>query len=59
MAQIPEWLNRDNVQMVLIVMITIGIHYYFISQRLQANVDEAIAEMEADKVAAAAASQSA
>lgn len=48
MAQIPEWLNRENIQLVLIVLVTMGIHYYFINSRLQAQVDETIAQMEAE-----------
>ena len=47
--RIPEWLNRETVQLTLIVLITMGLHYYFINTRIQATVDETIAEMEAEE----------
>ena len=31
---IPQWFNRETIQMVVIVMITFGVHYYFITNRL-------------------------
>ena len=31
---IPQWLNRETIQMVVIVIITFGVHYYFITNRL-------------------------
>ena len=31
---IPTWLNRDSIQMFLIVVITFVVHYYFITHRL-------------------------
>ena len=34
-----------------------GIHYYFINSKLQAQVDETIAEMEAEDAAKAAAAE--
>ena len=49
MAQIPEWFNRELIQMSLIVLVTLGIHYYFIIQRFQAGIDEEIAKMEAEE----------
>lgn len=54
MAQIPEWFNRENIQLTLIVLVTMGIHYYFISSRIQSQVDETIAQMDAEEAAAAA-----
>lgn len=51
MAQIPSWLNRENIQITLIVLVTMMIHYYFIHSRLQAKVDETLAEMEAEEAA--------
>jgi hypothetical protein len=49
MAEIPAWLTRESVQLTLIVLITFGFHYYFISQRLQDNADDAVAQMEAEE----------
>ena len=49
MAQIPEWFNRELIQMSLIVLVTLGIHYYFITQRFQTGIDEEIAKMEAEE----------
>lgn len=49
MAQIPSWLTRENIQITLIVLLTMIVHYYFIHSRLQATVDETIAEMEAEE----------
>ena len=54
---IPSWLNRESVQLFLVVLLTMGIHYYFISSKLQAQVDETIAEMEAEDAAKAAAAE--
>ena len=51
--QIPDWLNRETVQLTLIVLITMGVHYYFINARMAAKVDETIAQMEAEEAAAA------
>ena len=34
---IPQWFNRETIQMVVIVMITFGVHYYFITNRLINN----------------------
>ena len=31
---IPSWLTRENIQMIVIVIITFGVHYYFITNRL-------------------------
>lgn len=31
---IPSWFNRENIQMIVIVIITFGVHYYFITNRL-------------------------
>ena len=54
---IPSWLNRESVQLFLVVLLTMAIHYYFISSKLQAQVDETIAEMEAEDAAKAAAAE--
>ena len=54
MARIPEWINRETIQLTLIVLITMGFHYFFISSRIQAQVDETIAEMDAEEAAAEA-----
>ena len=53
MARIPEWINRETIQLTLIVFITMGIHYYFITNRFQQTVDATIAdlEVEAEEVA--------
>ena len=38
---IPAWLNRETIQMVLIVLVTAGFHYYFITNRLgNSSADE-------------------
>ena len=37
---IPQWFNRETIQMVVIVMITFGVHYYFITNRLTNNPSE-------------------
>ena len=34
---IPQWFNRETIQMVVIVIITFGVHYYFITNRLTNN----------------------
>ena len=52
MASIPEWINRDTIQLTLIVLITMGIHYYFITSKIQESVDASIAEMEAEEAVA-------
>ena len=52
--RIPEWFNRESIQLTLIVLITMGLHYYFISSRMQAKVDETIAQMDAEEAAFAA-----
>ena len=51
--RIPEWFNRETIQLTLIVLITMGLHYYFINSRMQARVDETIAQMEAEDAAKA------
>ena len=58
MAQIPDWLNRDTIQLTLIVLITLGIHYYFITQRFQAGIDQEIAKMQFEEKQAAEAAAS-
>ena len=50
MATVPEWINRDSIQLTLIVLITAMIHYFFISQRIQAGIDEEIAKMEEEEL---------
>ena len=50
MATIPEWINRETIQLTLIVLITALIHYFFITQRLQAGIDEEIAKMEEEEL---------
>ena len=52
-VHIPDWLNRENIQLTLIVLITMGVHYYFINARIQAQVDETISQMEAEDAAKA------
>ena len=38
---VPAWLNRETVQMVLVVLVTAGFHYYFITHRLaNSSADE-------------------
>ena len=54
MAQIPEWINRETIQLTLIVLITMGFHYYFITSKIQEKVDATIAEMEAEEALNAA-----
>ena len=44
---IPAWLNRETVQLVLMVAVTLGVHYYFISSRL-ANYKPEAEENNAD-----------
>ena len=50
MATVPEWINRDSIQLTLIVLITALIHYFFISQRIQAGIDEEITKMEEEEL---------
>ena len=50
MATVPEWINRETIQLTLIVLITALIHYFFITQRLQAGIDEEIAKMEEEEL---------
>ena len=59
MARIPEWINRDIIQLTLIVLITMGIHYYFITNRIQQTVDATIADLEVDAEEVASPAQSA
>ena len=44
---IPAWLNREMVQMFLIMVVALGVHYYFISNRL-ANYKQELEENDAD-----------
>ncbi len=32
---LPNWINRETIQLVLIFAITVGFHYYFISSRIE------------------------
>ena len=32
--EMPTWANRTTIQIILIVVLTFGIHYYFITTRL-------------------------
>ena len=32
---LPNWINRETIQLALIFVITIGFHYYFISSRIE------------------------
>ena len=50
MATVPEWINRETIQLTFIVLITALIHYFFITQRLQAGIDEEIAKMEEEEL---------
>ena len=59
MARIPEWINRDTIQLTLIVLITMGIHYYFITNRIQQTVDATIADLEVEAEEVASPAQSA
>ena len=43
---IPTWFNRNTIQMFLMVVVTFGVHYYFITNRLanhqaEENLDNA------------------
>ena len=44
---IPDWLNRETIQMFLIMAVALGVHYYFISNRL-ANYKQESEENDAD-----------
>ena len=35
MYNIPTWINRETIQMGLVVLVTFGFHYYFISNRIE------------------------
>ena len=38
---IPTWINRETIQMGLVVLVTFGFHYYFITNRIaNYNSDE-------------------
>ena len=50
---IPEWLNRETVQMFLIMAVALGVHYYFLSNRLanyKQELDENDAEIDGDNI---------
>ena len=32
--EVPAWINRETIQIALIVAITVGFHYYYISSKL-------------------------
>ena len=50
---IPDWLNRETVQMFLIMAVALGVHYYFISNRLASykqDVEDTDADIDGDNI---------
>ena len=40
--ELPAWMNRETVQIFVIMSITIGFHYFYISNRMAARMNDAI-----------------
>ncbi len=43
---IPDWLNRETVQLTLVVLITLVVHYFFITQKFQEAAMDKVGDLE-------------
>ena len=38
--ELPAWINRDTAQIFVIMVITVGFHYFYISSRMVARIND-------------------